>query len=282
MSFWPKLPKNTVGWNYLLAQPRINVADNLIVVLSVPKRTKSRCNDKISDADNKYTRGANINGFKNMQSMKNSRPKFVCENHTILTAPVHTRLHVLLFCLCSTFDDRTEKINHNSGSELWSFKITVFSVHHEPRLVRLSSSFFQVQIGSKSSHGVRRAFSGVCFREKPRSAGWRFKSITLLGSLVCDKKNLLTHVHTKQAIGAVFPVGPGGEGVLNFANHHLTTIAFEETGSYQNNSYLYKITRALISWHWIDTQPLCKFEIQVKINCLMLLQLIDYYISDSY
>jgi hypothetical protein len=62
------------------------------------------------------------------------------------------------------------------------------------------------------------------------------------------RKNLLTtRTHTKQAIGAVFPVGPGGEGVMNFANHHLTTIAFEETGSYQNNSYLYKITRALIS-----------------------------------
>jgi hypothetical protein len=45
------------------------VADNLIVVLSVPKRRKSWCNDKISDADNKYTRGANINGFKNMQKV---------------------------------------------------------------------------------------------------------------------------------------------------------------------------------------------------------------------
>lgn len=129
MSFWPKLPKNTVGWNYLLAQPRINVADNLIVVLSVPKRTKSWCNDKISDADNKYTRGANINGFKNMQKVwKISRPKFLRAKITQSWRLLYnTRLHELLFCLCSTFDYRTEKINHNSDSELWSFKKSLYS-----------------------------------------------------------------------------------------------------------------------------------------------------------
>jgi hypothetical protein len=130
---------------------------------------------------------------------------------------LHTRLHVLLFCLCSTFDHRTEKINHNSGSELWSFKITVFSVHQEPCLVRLSSSILQVQIGSKTSHGVGRVFSGVCFCEKRRSAGSRFKSITLLGSLVCDKKKLVNNSYTHKAGNwSCFSCGPRRRGRYEF------------------------------------------------------------------
>jgi hypothetical protein len=112
-----------------------------------------------------------------------------------------------------------EKIIHNRAVQNFDRSKSLYSacIRSRARWCVFRVLFSRVQIGSKTSHGVRRAFSGTCSREKPRPAARRFKSITLLGSLVCDMKNLLTHTYTHKAGNwSCFSCGPRRRGRYEF------------------------------------------------------------------